>query len=78
MNLTDNEKLIIEKQMKIRSLFVDAAFAFPEMKFFDVDSENLLDEKIEVLEAINAGKTIAEIPRFYDVLELMPKAGIWD
>lgn len=48
------------------------------MQFFDTESEKLLDEKIEVLEAIKEGKSISEIPKFYDVLELMPKEGIWD
>lgn len=46
--------------------------------FFDVDSDKMLDEKIEVLTALKDGKTIAEIPKFYDVLELMPKDDIWD
>ena len=66
-----------EKQMKIMELYIEASH-LPEMQFFDMDSEAMLDEKIEVLEAIKAGKTIAEIPNFYDVLELMPKEGIWD
>lgn len=42
-------------------------------RFFDLESEELLDEKIEVLESLKAGKTIAEIPNFYNVLELYPK-----
>lgn len=67
----------IEKEMKIMDLLPYADHV-PEMKFFDLDSDKLLDEKIEVLEAIKAGKTIAEIPKFYDVLELMPKDGMWD
>ncbi len=46
--------------------------------FFDVDSDKMLDEKIEVLTALADGKTIAEIPKFYDVLELMPKNEMWD
>ena len=48
------------------------------MKYFDLDSEEMLDEKIEVLEALKAGKKIKDIPEFYDILELMPKEGIWD
>ena len=46
--------------------------------FFDVESDKMLDEKIEVLTALKEGKTIAEIPKFYDVLELMPKNDMWD
>lgn len=47
-------------------------------KFFNIDSTDMLDEKIEVLEALNSGKTIDEIPNFYKILELMPKEGMWD
>ena len=47
-------------------------------KFFDIDSTKMLDEKIEVLEALKSGKTVDEIPKFYSVLELMPQDGIWD
>lgn len=77
MTLTDKEKKIMEKQMQIIEL-LPYADGFPEMKFFDLESDELLDEKIEVLEAIKSGKTISEIPKFYDVLELMPKDGMWD
>ncbi|MBE7090956.1 MAG: hypothetical protein E7363_03465 [Clostridiales bacterium] len=48
-------------------------------KFFDFESESLLDEKIEVFTALAEGKNESEIPKFYDVLELYPKDGqIWD
>lgn len=40
--------------------------------FFDTDSEELLDEKIEVLTALIEGKTPSEIPKYYDILELKP------
>lgn len=42
-------------------------------KFFDLDSDELLDEKIEVLTALKEGKLISEIPNFYEILELYPK-----
>lgn len=48
------------------------------IKFFDLNSDEMLDEKIEVLEAVKAGKKISEIPNYYKVLELMPQDGIWD
>lgn len=51
----------------------------PEMVYFDVDSEELLDEKIEVLEQIKDGKKIQDIPHFYEVLEKLPgKGSLWD
>lgn len=51
---------------------------FPQVKdpmihtFFDINSEELLDEKIEVLTALIEGKTPSEIPKYYDILELKP------
>ena len=67
---------LIMKKEKIRELLFEVYE--PELKFFDLDSDEMLDEKIEVLEALKAGKTIGEIPNFYDVLELMPKNDMWD
>ena len=40
--------------------------------FFDVDSMEMLSEKIEVLTALIDGKTPSEIPKYYDILELKP------
>lgn len=47
-------------------------------RYFDPDSDELLDEKIEVLTSMKEGKTISEIPKYYDILELLPKEGVWD
>ena len=48
-------------------------------KFFDVESDELLDEKIEVLERLATGEAPADIPNYYKVLELYPADGeIWD
>ena len=43
-----------EKLMKIMRL-LSYAIGIPEMVYFDVDSEELMDEKIEVLEQIKDG-----------------------
>lgn len=67
-----------EKLFKVHELFFSVVFPLPFVQFFDLLSEKMLDEKIEVLEALRDGKEIEEIPKFYDVLELMPKDGIWD
>jgi hypothetical protein len=48
------------------------------MRYFDLDSNHLLDMKIEVLEALKAGKMICEIEKFYDILEHLPTEGLWD
>ena len=68
----------IEKQIRITELY-PVLMKHPNlMKFFDLKSDKLLDEKIEVLESLEAGKNIKEIPGFYNVFELMPKEGLWD
>lgn len=48
-------------------------------QFFDIDSEENLDLKIEVLEKLKKGVPPAEIPEYYDILELYPADGdTWD
>lgn len=47
-------------------------------RFFDMNSEELLDEKIQVLKALVDGTPPTDIPNYYDVLELMPKDQHWD
>ena len=71
------ERELIEKKAKILDLLFGVD-CYEVDRFFDVDSDKMLDEKIEVLTALKEGKTIAEIPKFYDVLELYPKDEIWD
>ena len=76
--MTDAQKQIIEKKEKIIKL-LSAVDCLEVDKFFDLESDKLLDEKIEVLTALKKGKTIAEIPDFYKVLELLPEKGeMWD
>ena len=75
--MTDRE--LIEKRVKVRELFFEVDFPPMLTQFFDLDSDRLLDEKIEVLTALKEGKQISEIPNFYDILELYPKDGEhWD
>ena len=71
--------LKLEKQMKILELYYEVDDPIFK-KFFDDESENMLDEKIEVMTALIEGKTPSEIPNYYDVLERMPKDKneIWD
>ena len=56
------------KMMELLSLVKDPMVH----AFFDTDSEELLDEKIEVLTALIEGKTPSEIQKYYDILELKP------
>lgn len=82
---TDEQKKVMEmkskyeKCVKVRKLFFEVDFPPMLIKFFDLDSDELLDEKIDVLIALKEGKQIFEIPNFYDILELYPKDGeYWD
>ncbi|WP_251210135.1 hypothetical protein [Acetatifactor aquisgranensis] len=75
--MTDRE--LIEKGVKVRELFNEVDFPPMLTQFFDLDSDRLLDEKIEVLTALKEGKQISDIPNFYTILELYPKDGThWD
>ena len=60
--MTDRE--LIEKGVKVRELFFEVDFPPMLTQFFDLDSDRLLDEKIEVLTALKEGKQISEIPNF--------------
>ena len=42
-------------------------------RFFDLDSEKMLDEKIRVLKELKSGKMPGDVKGFYDVLEKYPK-----
>ncbi len=67
-----------KKQMRILHLLpqVDDLLV---AKFFDLDSEKMLDKKIEVLTQLKNGVTPADIPDYYSILELYPDDGrIWD
>lgn len=71
------EREYIEKKSKILDLLFEVD-NYEVSQFFDVESDKMLDDKIEVLEALKKGKPIAEIPKFYDVLELYPHNEMWD
>lgn len=72
MNI-DNKK----KKNQIMDLLIEVD-CYEVSQFFNVDSEEMLDEKIAVLTALKDGKAMSEIPNFHKVLELMPKEGMWD
>lgn len=72
-----DDREIMQKHLQINKLLVDV-IGVSELKYLNVDSDNMLDEKIEVLTALKEGKTIEKIPNFYDILEDLPAEGIWD
>lgn len=74
-----DDRELIEKGVKVRELFFEVDFPPMLIQFFDLDSDKLLDEKIKALTALKEGKQIADIPNFYDILELYPKDDThWD
>ena len=46
------------------------------LEFFDIESNEMLEEKIEILQRCANGENIMEIG--LHILEKMPKDGIWD
>jgi hypothetical protein len=67
-----------EKIMKIHEL-LDEVDDILVSKFFDIDSENLLDEKINVLTQLKNGVPPKDIPEYYSILELYPGDDeMWD
>lgn len=77
-NMSKEEYEIESKKYQINDLLMEVTFPLFE-QFFDSESNQLLDEKIEVLTALKEGKQISDIPNFYDILELYPKDGEhWD
>ena len=70
---------IILKHLKINNLLIEVSDLIVN-KFFDSDSDKMLDEKIEVLEKLKQGIPPADIPNYYKILELYPKdkESTWD
>lgn len=68
----------LEKKVKIMELLfrVDDLLV---KQFFDEESNENLDKKIEVLTKLSIGVPPADIPEYYDILEKYPKQGeMWD
>lgn len=75
--MDEMERLL--KRSQVLNLLLDGVLPIDFAPYFDSRSMEKLDEKVEVLQALKDGKTIAEIPNFYEVLELLPPDDeIWD
>jgi len=61
----------LEKYEEITNLMIEVNDLFI-VKFFDLESEAMLDEKIEVLTALKNGEKPGDIKNYYKVLELYP------
>lgn len=66
--MEDKKGIIIDLIMQIGDPVI--------LEFFDIDSEENLDEKIEILQRCANGENIMEIG--LHILEKMPQSGIWD
>ena len=62
---------------KVKILHLLSQLNEPMLEFLDIDSDKMLDEKLNVLAQLKAGKCIADISNFYDILELYP-TDMWD
>lgn len=69
---------IFEKKRLAISLLFQASLG-PLTNYFDVTSEEMLDDKIRILQEYIDGKAPSEIEGFYSIFELLPPDGeIWD
>lgn len=67
-----------EKMIQIRML-LDEINDILVSKFFDANSEDMLDVKIKVLTQLKNGVPPKDIPEYYSILELYPEDDqIWD
>ena len=69
-----------DKKIEIMKLLIEIPYNYLVIKNFDLDSDKLLDEKIDVLTKLKNGKTIEDIKNFYDILEKYPEDNniMWD
>jgi len=69
------EKMIQIMELHAEVMYIDELVA----KFFDLDSEAMLDLKIEVLTQLKNGVPPKDIPEYYSILELYPADDVmWD
>lgn len=66
-----------EKMIQIHVLLTEVSDVLID-RFFDLNSEELLDEKIEVLTALKDGKPPDQIPKYYSILEKFDPNQHWD
>ena len=67
----DRERM--EKESRLLELEGKMLIPFDYMDYYDYDSDKLLDEKIRVLEQLDAGNAFEAIPGSFDILENYPK-----
>ncbi len=76
--LSESEREATIEKIRLISALYMKSFNPLVMRFFDINSLELLDEKIEVLTALSDGKPPKDIPNFWKVLELYNEGELWD
>ena len=71
--MTENQK----KMLQIHELIADIDDLLVS-KFFNLESEKILDLKIKVLTQLKDGIPPTDIPEYYSILELYPQNNKWD
>lgn len=66
---------LIEKSIKVRQLFSEVDFPPTMIQFFDLDSDELLDEKIRVLTALKMESRLQIFQTFMIFWNYTPKTG---
>ena len=78
--LTEEEKAFVDKKLKVNMLTIECHDYLID-RFFDVESDEMLDLKLEALTKIANGKR-NEVSQedYYKILELYPKdeGTLWD
>ena len=71
---------MIEKMIQIMELYAEVSTTDQLVaRFFDLDSEKMLDQKISVLTQLKNGVPPKDIPEYYSILELYPADDVmWD
>lgn len=71
------QREIIEKKEKIYQLLFNVDDELV-IRFFDENSNKMLDEKIDVLTRLVNGEKPEDIPNYYDILESYDPNAFWD
>ena len=69
--MDENETL--DMIMEISGLLIKGLLPPSLAPYYDHDSDEMLEDKLRVLRALDEGQDFDEIPGAYDILELFPR-----
>jgi len=70
---TKNKIEVLDKKIKITDMYFQLLHDQLIYKYFDIDSDKMLDEKIEVFQRLLNGEKRGNIENFFKILEKAPK-----